>query len=172
MRDIPIKRKEDVQDPIGKRFWPFFKGRDGCRSPMQWNASPKGGFTSGDPWLPLHENVLFRNVENQQADSSSLYHFYKKLIHIRRESMPLRRGMYMPITFEPRRLLAYTRQIGDETVLVALNFSRRKTSLVVSSSITRQNWELLLSNKRTALPVVSDRKISLAPYEALLLKTV
>ncbi len=80
--------------------------------------------------------------------------------------------MLMPITFEPRRLLAYTRQIGDETVLVALNFSRRKTSLVVSSSITRQNWELLLSNKRTALPVVSDRKITLAPYEALILKSL
>ncbi len=172
MRDIPVKRKADVQDPMGKRFWPFFKGRDGCRSPMQWTSAPNGGFTSGDPWLPLHENTVFRNVEMQQQDPQSLYHFYKKLLHIRRDSLPLRRGMYMPLTYEPRRLLAYTRQIGEETVLVALNFSRRKTGLVVSSSITRQQWELLLSNKRTTLPMVKDRKIVLQPYEALILKSV
>ncbi len=171
MRDINLKRKEDIKDPVGKRFWPFFKGRDGCRSPMQWNTKPFGGFTEGQPWLPVHENTVSRNVAAQEKDSNSLLNFYKKLLHLRRESITLRRGMYMPVTFDPKRLLAYMRQHGDESILVILNFSKRKTAFVLSGSLMRQDWELVLSNKHNSVPEISDRKMVLEPYEVLILRS-
>lgn len=171
MRDIRIKRKADVKDPVGKRYWPFFKGRDGCRSPMQWNHEIHGGFTEGEPWLPLHENTVIRNVKQQENEPTSLLNFYKKLIHLRKSSITMQRGLFMPITFDPRRLFVYMRQHGEESVLVILNFSRRKTAFVLSGSLMRQNWKLMLSNKRSKLPEIKDRKMILQPYEALILES-
>ncbi|MBE0696047.1 MAG: alpha-glucosidase, partial [Anaerolineaceae bacterium] len=75
MRDIPIRSKEDVLDPVGKTFWPLMKGRDGCRAPMQWDASSNAGFTpsAARPWLPLHMDYPERNVKVQQDDPQSLF---------------------------------------------------------------------------------------------------
>ncbi len=172
MREIPIKKKEDVLDPVGKRYWPFYKGRDGCRSPMQWDTSKFAGFSENQPWLPIHNDYLVRNVHEEETNPDSLLNFYKNLIKIRKENAALQKGMYLPLTFDPRRLLAYMRKLEDETVLVALNFSRRRTALIISTSILHQNWILLLSNKRKAMPSFSNRKIVLEPYEVLLLKSV
>ena len=169
MRDIPIRRKSDVQDPVGKHYWPFYKGRDGCRSPMQWNGQSGSGFSNHLPWIPLHENHKFRNVQNQQQDPDSLLNFYKKLLQIRKQNPALRQGMYMPLTFDPRRLLAYVRQTSDQIVIVALNFSRRKVGLVVSSSLLQYELKLLLSSHRDQLPVVENRRIKLQAYEVLIL---
>ncbi len=60
-------RRDQILDPPGRRFWPFYRGRDGCRAPMPWNAGPNGGFTTGTPWLPLHPGFPRRNVEVQRA---------------------------------------------------------------------------------------------------------
>ncbi len=171
MRDIRINKRKQVLDPIGKRYWPFYKGRDGCRSPMQWDDSLFAGFSSRQSWLPVNENFQWRNVESQKKDPDSLFNFYKQLIHLRKTIPALQRGMYLPLTFDPRRLLAYMRKLEDETVLVALNFSRRKVSLMVSTSILHQKWQLLFSNSREEMPDFRDRKITLAPYEVLLLSS-
>ena len=81
MRDIHLRRSE-ILDPPGQRYWPLYKGRDGCRAPMQWDASPYAGFSSVRPWLPLHPDYVHRNVLAQQADPGSLYHFTKKLLSL------------------------------------------------------------------------------------------
>ncbi len=169
MRDIPIKNRDEVLDPVGKRYWPFYKGRDGCRSPMHWNASTNAGFSNHAPWLPVHENFQWRNVDVQKDDPNSLLNFYKQLISLRKRTQALKSGMYLPLTFDPRRILAYMRKLEDETVLVALNFSRRRIGLVVSTSILHQKWQMLLSNRREDVPDFRDRKIILEPYEVLLL---
>ena len=75
----------------------------------------------------------------------------------------------MPLTFDPRRLLAYVRQTSDQIVIVALNFSRRKVGLVLSSSLLQYEWKLLLSSNRDQLPVVENRRIKLHAYEVLIL---
>ena len=68
MRDIRVRRK-DILDPIGKRYWPIFKGRDGCRAPMQWDTSRNAGFSNGEPWLPVHPNYTHRNADAQSKRS-------------------------------------------------------------------------------------------------------
>ncbi len=174
MRDIPIRTKADVLDPVGQRLWPFFKGRDGCRSPMQWSAEHNTGFTTSQahPWLPVHENASARNVENQQQNPDSLLNFYRKLIGLRRAHPALTEGMCQPVTFGTRYLMAFLRQTNDETILVVLNFSGRKQRFVMGSHLLRTHWELLLSTHRDALPAVRNSVLPLAPYEVMVLKTV
>jgi glycosidase len=92
--------------------------------------------------------IVFRNVEAQRADPNSLFHFYRRLLALRKQYPVLVDGMFQPLTFEPRSLLAYLRQNADQTILVALNFSRRSLPLVLGSEMMRANWDLLLSNKR------------------------
>lgn len=167
MRDIPIRRREDVLDPIGKRFWPVMKGRDGCRSPMQWDASPSAGFTAGAaPWLPVHQNHVTRNVQAQLADPGSLLHFYRRLIALRRSVPALTQGMFQPITYDTRYLLAYLRQTSEQTVLVALNFSGRRQRLVLGGNLKGHRWSLLLSSCREQMPTIRGGLLPLAPYEA------
>ena len=91
MKNGRIRRRE-IQDPVGKKYWPFNSGRDGERTPMQWSAGPGAGFTAGAPWLPPCDNYREVNVERQAADTGSLLNFYRGLIALRRESAALRRG--------------------------------------------------------------------------------
>jgi alpha-glucosidase len=169
MRDIPIRRSQ-ILDPIGKRYWPFYAGRDGCRAPMQWDASTHAGFSSRQPWLPVHENYSFRNVAEQLADPHSLFNFYRRLIALRRELPVLRQGMFMPITYGPQSILAYLRKTPDDTVLVALNFSRRPLRLALGNELARSNWQLLLSSRRDQIDPVRAGLLSLQGEEAVILR--
>jgi alpha-glucosidase len=144
MRDIPIKRSE-IQDPIGKKYWPFHVGRDGCRSPMQWDESANAGFTSGKPWLPVHVNADLRTVKSQMADEQSLWHVYKQVLQLRKAYSVLRYGMFQPVTFEQKTLLAYLRQDNEQTILVIINFKKRRTRLALGSDLQRAGWKELLS---------------------------
>jgi alpha-glucosidase len=174
MRDIPIRSKTEVLDPVGKTFWPFMKGRDGCRSPMQWEDAPNGGFSTPEarPWLPLHANFPTRNVQAQREDPSSLLNFYHRLIAVRRASPALQEGMFQPLTFGTRTLVAYLRQVGEQTVLVALNFSGRRRRLVLGSHLARAKFRLLLSSRRDTLPAVRGGLLALEPDEALVLEVL
>lgn len=169
MRDITVPRSE-IRDPVGRRYWPFYRGRDGCRSPMQWDVSANAGFSAAEPWLPVHPDYPQRNVAAQQADPNSLFNFYRRLLHLRREVPALRRGMFQPLTFEPQRLLAYLRQTEGQTVMVVLNFGRRPVRFATGGSIRRSEWQLLLSNKRSELEVAQNENyIPMQGEEALIL---
>ncbi len=169
MRDIPIKRSE-IRDPIGRRYWPIYPGRDGCRSPMQWDSSANAGFTSGAPWLPVHANAAERNVEEQQGDPDSLLNFYRRLLSLRRANPALRRGMFQPVTFTPKKILAYLREDANQTVLVAMNFGGRTHRLVLGSELARRRWRLLLSNKREHLDAEQFALLALRPNEVCILE--
>jgi alpha-glucosidase len=145
MRDISLRRSE-ILDPPGRRYWPIYKGRDGCRSPMQWDGSQFAGFSTARPWLPVHPNHAWRNVAAQEADPGSLLHFTRKLIALRREHPALRRGDYLPLDGLGGTML-YLRRTDKETILVALNFSGRSARL----SLPEGSWQLLLAS-----PGVSD----------------
>ena len=79
MKTTPPKRKEDVKDPIGITGWPKEKGRDGERTPMQWDASAKAGFTQGTPWLPVPPSAATINVAMQKNDPNSLFRLVPEL---------------------------------------------------------------------------------------------
>jgi len=169
MRDIPVRKRSEIKDPIGKRYFPFMVGRDGCRSPMQWDNSIQAGFTNGEPWLPVHKNSPQRNVEAQEKDPQSLLHFYHDLLKLRRETPALRRGMTVMLTHDSRAILGYLRQTADQTVLVALNFRKRHIPLVLGAELRNANWKVLLSSKGPREADINDGLLPLAPNEVCIL---
>ncbi len=168
MRDVPLRRAQ-ILDPPGRRYWPFYKGRDGCRSPMQWDASPNAGFTTaGHTWLPLHPNYRLRNVAAQREDPHSLWNFVRALIAQRRANAALRRGTLRILTPKPKDTLLFIRQDETQAILVALNFTAQPLR-VPPAELPQGDWEPLLSSTGRE-HAVSARGLALAPYEACLLR--
>ncbi|HEX8361831.1 MAG TPA: alpha-amylase family glycosyl hydrolase, partial [Longimicrobium sp.] len=120
MRDVPIP-PERVQDPFEKNVPGMGLGRDPERTPMQWGAEPKAGFTTGDPWLPLAEDFQAVNVEGARNDPHSMLTLCNRLLKLRRAEPALETGSYASVDAEGD-ILAYTR--GGE-FLVALNLGPR-----------------------------------------------
>src|SRR5579863_7602528 len=124
MRTTDPVRIEDVHDPIGKLGWPKEKGRDGERTPMQWDASAGAGFTSSArPWLPIPPNAKIYNVETESKDPNSIFNTYKKLLALRKTNSALRNGSQEDIDNDDPNVYAFLRRRGDATVLIALNMS-------------------------------------------------
>ncbi|HET7150486.1 MAG TPA: alpha-glucosidase [Candidatus Acidoferrum sp.] len=126
MRTTPPARKEDVQDPIGKIGWPKEKGRDGERTPMQWDNSKDAGFSNADhTWLPIPPSAAQYNVSIESRDPNSILSFYKQLLAMRESQPALREGTYVSLDRDDPYVLAYLRKnsgAGD-SVLVVLNMS-------------------------------------------------
>jgi alpha-glucosidase len=116
-------RKEDVKDPIGIAGWPQEKGRDGERTPMQWNDSPNAGFSAAKPWLPVPASYRTHNVASELADPNSVLEFYKHLLALRHEDSALLDGDYVALNQDNSNVLSYLRRYKDEAVLVVLNMS-------------------------------------------------
>ncbi|MCA1247863.1 alpha-glucosidase family protein [Massilia sp. MS-15] len=124
--DVPF---ELLQDPYGITFWPEFKGRDGCRTPMPWTAeAPHAGFTTGSPWLPVAGPHLAASVAAQDADPDSMLNFQRRFIAWRKTMPQLTRG---DIAFfdAPEPVLALRRSAeGMDEVLAAFNLSDSEVS--------------------------------------------
>lgn len=126
MVTTPPKTRAEVQDPVGKRGWPRFKGRDGERTPMQWDTSKNAGFSSADhTWLPVPANYLTVNVATESRESGSLLNWYKALIALRRTNPALHSGTNVMVNNHDPNVLGYLRKNpGDgPSVLVAMNFT-------------------------------------------------
>jgi alpha-glucosidase len=127
--DVPY---ELLQDPYGITFWPEFKGRDGCRTPMPWTAQPNAGFSSGTPWLPVAAPHVAAAVSIQEQDPDSPLNFARRFIGWRRRQPQLTRG---DIAFfdAPEPVLALRRDLGPDpdgadatsAMLAAFNLSNQ-----------------------------------------------
>ena len=163
-------RVEDVKDPIGRTGWPKEKGRDGERTPMQWDATPpQAGFsTSSTTWLPVASNYKTVNVQTELADPNSLLNWHKKLIAMRREMSALQDGgMVMVDTMNPS-VLSYVRTplVGQNSVVVALNMTAQpqKISLDLSpAGISQKGVRTLLTNE-ASLQGVTTTSMTLPPF--------
>lgn len=109
-----------VRDPYELNVPGLGLGRDGCRTPMQWDASSKAGFTKGKPWLPLGEDHRQLNVDNQRADRTSIFTLHKRLIALRRAHPALAIGDYRPMAATDD-LLLFLRVLDRQRFMVALN---------------------------------------------------
>jgi len=118
--------KSRIQDPLGKKFWPFFKGRDRARTPMQWENSSFAGFSVTEPWLPVNNDYQNVNVENQLSDPDSLLNLYRQLIHLRRSYPALHSGSWIPVCKGKNGILAYFRKSEFVQFLIVLNFTSKK----------------------------------------------
>jgi alpha-glucosidase len=127
---------EDLQDPYGITMWPEFKGRDGCRTPMPWNAqAPDMGFGNGaqKPWLPLTETYRTLAVSEQDKDPKSLLNFYRALLKWRKEQAVLLHGDQTLLDVH-EQVIAFVREHEGQKVLCAFNFSDSLASLDLPAS--------------------------------------
>jgi alpha-glucosidase len=159
MRDIHLRRNE-ILDPPGKRYWPIYKGRDGFRTPMQWNDGDHGGFSAARPWLPINPDFIDRNVATQRANPDSLFNFTKQLLALRKKTSALRHGEFVALDSGPN-ILAYLRTTNEEVVLVAINFNKHAETLTVPPG----EWSALYT--RSGDP--AKTKAQLGPYEVRIL---
>jgi len=130
----------DLQDPYGIQFWPEFKGRDGCRTPMVWDAqSHQAGFTTHDKaWLPVQVEHQLRAVSAQSGDPTSVLEHYRRFLAFRRENPALSKGEITFLTYD-EPALAYERQYGTETLLCIFNMSAN----AVGMDLPDGDWEVL-----------------------------
>jgi alpha-glucosidase len=120
--DVPF---EYIQDPYGKAQWPIKKGRDGCRTPFPWAAHVEhAGFTTGQPWLPVDAAHQEQAVDVQEACNTSCLHFARALLALRHAHPALRVGSFEPLQVSDT-LLVVRRQVADDAVLCAFNFSSK-----------------------------------------------
>jgi alpha-glucosidase len=123
MENNDPKSKDEVQDPIGKLGWPLEKGRDGERTPMQWNDSANAGFSKAKPWLPVPASYKTHNVASEQEDGNSVLSFYRQLLALRHKEPALLEGSYLAVNENDPNVFTYVRRYKDEAILVVLNMS-------------------------------------------------
>jgi alpha-glucosidase len=115
---------EDLRDPYGIRFWPGFKGRDGCRTPMPWESeAANAGFTTGIPWLPVPEDHRMRAVDRQDGAPDSVLEHYRRVLAFRKQELALSKGS-IELLDAPRDVLMFLRSFENERLLCAFNFSQ------------------------------------------------
>ncbi len=117
--DLPF---ESLRDPYGIAFWPIFKGRDGCRTPMPWDASERAGFSTGVPWLPVPSQHLELAVAAQERDASSALHGFRKLMAWRKD-VPLLLSGDIEFLAATESVLVFRRFDSKESLLAAFNLS-------------------------------------------------
>jgi alpha-glucosidase len=159
MKTTPPTSREEVKDPIGRTGWPKEKGRDGERTPMQWDGTDNAGFSKGAPWLPVPPTYKTHNVADESRDPNSVLEFYKKVLKLRHTDNALLDGSYVAINENDANVLSYLRVYKDHGVVVALNMSdtpqkvtldlkgkgfSSTTSLVVTGNTSAQGDEVSL----------------------------
>jgi len=160
---------EDLQDPYGVTFWPTFKGRDGCRTPMPWQEQAiNAGFSQHTkPWLPVAQQHKSQAVDNQEADDDSTLNAYRTFLHWRKKQNCLLYGDIKFLVSDDEKLV-FTRQYQTETLLVIVNVSDKQVSydtqyneinLLTGHGFTESNITKSTSGTSEAISVV------LAPYQ-------
>ncbi len=162
MKTTPPTRKEDVKDPIGRTGWPKEKGRDGERTPMQWDNSENAGFTKGTPWLPVPPTYKTHNVADELKDPNSVLAFYSKVLKLRHTNRALMDGDYRAINGNDANVLSYLRAYKDEVVVVALNMS--KSPQKVALDFKGNGFTSAKSLVATGHSGVQGSEVSLEPY--------
>jgi oligo-1,6-glucosidase len=133
--------------------------RDNARTPMQWDASPNAGFTTGKPWLPVNPNNKDINAEKQRDDPDSIFSFYQRLIQFRKEHPVITEGSFELLLPEDERVFAYRRALGGETLLALCNFTGEYAP--IGESFLEAAGGLLIGNYSADAP-----KEKLRPWEA------
>jgi alpha-glucosidase len=144
-------------------------GRDPERTPVQWDASPGAGFTTGDPWLPIGAEAATVNVAAQRDDPDSMLGLYRRLIWYRKGSPALRGGDYRPLADAPGGCYAYLRTTGEERLLVALNFTGQPLEYEVDGP-EQGRLELATDPGRATGDQISLHPLRLGPDEGVVVR--
>jgi len=131
---------EQLQDPYGIAFWPTFKGRDGCRTPMPWTAEANGGFSAAPPWLPVAATHRDRSVARQEAETGSPLHGFRRFLRWRQQHAVLREGT-LHFEHDDPAVLAFTRAHEGIRWWIAFNLSGAPATLEAPALIRAQRIE-------------------------------
>jgi alpha-glucosidase len=166
MKTTPPTRKEDVKDPVGLTGWPKDKGRDGERTPMQWNDGPDAGFTKAGvtPWLPIPPTYISVNVKTESGEPDSLLDWYKTLIKLKKTNAAFAHGDNVMLDTENTKVLSWMRQTsGAASVIVSLNFTSEPQTVNLSIPTSNGKLNTLLKTPGGAEPA-SIQQIELGPF--------
>lgn len=142
-----------------------YKSRDNARTPMQWSDEENGGFTKGTPWIKINPNYTTINAREQMEREDSVFHYYQKLISLRKKEPVIVYGTFALLMPEDEDIFMYTRTYEQEKLLVICNFSQKERELEIP-----EEWErgtILLGNYKDA---AVGRKMCLRDYEAIVIK--
>ncbi len=155
---------EDLRDPYGIEFWPEFKGRDGCRTPMVWDRDNlNGGFSDGRPWLPVPAEHLARAAASQAGDPSGLLAHYRRVIALRHAHPALGRGAQTEMRAEGD-VIRFIRSGEGEHIFVAVNLSEEPARIAGPG----QGWHIIGAELGGTAPG-PDGTINLEPWQCCLL---
>lgn len=173
--DVSMRNWYNIEKANGKsheEIMPVIwrNGRDNSRTPMQWNDSHNAGFSSGEPWFGINPNYKEINVEKAMKDPDSIYHYFKKLIRLRKEHEALVYGTYELILPDHDCIYGYTRTLGNEKLLVLVNMFAEEAEFELSGelavAVAQPSAELLLTNDPDAQGKEALSGNLLKPYEA------
>lgn len=141
-------------------------GRDNARTPMQWRAAPHGGFTTGTPWIEANPNCTEINVEASLADEASILAHYRRLVALRKELPVMVHGRYRSYLDEHPQIVAYTRTLGGQRIVVIANFTGGPVVAELPDELQVAGASLVANY----LPVSAiDKQVLLQPFEAFAL---
>ena len=142
----------------------MLRSRDNARTPMQWDDSAQAGFTDGESWIKVNPNYKEINAAQQLEDPNSIFHYYQKLIRLRKEKDIIVYGEFEPIYRDDEQIFAYIRRQKQEKLLTVCNFSDKNAEMEIPEEF--KGAECLITNlDRT----VFEGRIVLKPYEAFVL---
>jgi alpha-glucosidase len=163
-------RREQVKDPIGILGWPKEKGRDGERTPMQWNDSVSAGFsTNAKTWLPVAPNYKQVNVEVEKRDPDSMLNWYKRLIALRRENPAIHAGDMTMLDSGNQQVLAWTRTGPSSQVVVICNFdpAPQVISLQTALGDSRKTAKVLARSGDADKSTILLNAVTVPPYGSI-----
>ena len=141
-----------------------YKGRDNARTPMQWDDGKQAGFTAGMPWIAVNPNYEEINAKEQLARPDSVFHYYQKLIALRKQYDILVYGDYELLLPDSEEIYAYLRTYGEQKLLVVCSFTEEKLAYALPEELKGRSGEVLISNYDRDR--VQD-SMALAPYECM-----
>ncbi|PYE86130.1 alpha-amylase family glycosyl hydrolase [Pseudoroseicyclus aestuarii] len=154
---------EDIRDPYGLQFWPEYKGRDGCRTPMVWDPdAPNGGFSEGKPWLPIGAEHLPKAVAAQEEDPASMLNHYRRAIALRQRHPVLADGHHDGV-HAVGDIVYFTRFDSDEALFCAFNLGETGSDM----SLPQGNWVSVAQSISGAEPDGTG-SVHLAPWQCCL----
>jgi alpha-glucosidase len=168
MENNDPKRKEDVKDPIGRTGWPKEKGRDGERTPMQWNTVPNAGFSKKTPWLPVPPSYKTHNVASESKDPNSILNLYKKVLALRHTNEALLEGSYTALNDNDPNVMSYLRSCKGTGVLVVLNMSSSTQKAIFNLSKEGFGHSTLKTLIASQGASVKDNEVNLEPFGLLI----
>jgi alpha-glucosidase len=166
MKTTPPTRKEDVKDPVGLTGWPKDKGRDGERTPMQWNDTANAGFTKAGvtPWLPVPPTYTAVNVKAEEGQPDSIFAWYQTLIKLKKTNPAFANGDNTMLDTGNTKVLSWMRQTaGAKTVVIATNFTADPQTVSLSVPGASGSVKTLLKTPGAAEPS-SISSIQLGPF--------